>query len=69
MENLSKLERERRCRLVAEMKIARTAGKKAYIRYGDGELIINEKLSTPPATAVKEHTHTPAAAIANADTI
>ena len=66
MEDLSKLERERRCRLVAEMKIARTAGKKAYIRYVDGE---HGKLSTPPATAVKEHTHTPAAAIANADTI
>ena len=66
MEDLSKLERERRRTLVAEMKIARTAGKKAYIRYSDGELIINGKLSTPPTTT---ETCIPAAAMASADNI
>ena len=69
MEDLSKLEREHRRRLVAEMKIARKAGKKAYIRYSDGELIINGKLSAPPATKSNEHTCTPAAAIADADNV
>lgn len=51
MEDLSKAERERRRRLVAEMKIARREGKKAYIRYSDGELIINGQLSSSSASA------------------
>ena len=41
MEDLSKSERSRRKVLVEKLKIARSEGKKAFIRYTDGKLIVN----------------------------
>ena len=41
MDDLSKKERDIRRVLVSEMKKARREGKKAFIRYSDGKLIIN----------------------------
>ena len=42
-DDLSKEERERRRILVSEMKKGRSEGKKAFIRFSDGELIVNGK--------------------------
>ena len=41
MEDLSKHERENRKLLVTAMKKARSEGKKAFIRFADGKLIVN----------------------------
>ena len=42
-DDLSKEERKRRKVLVSEMKKARSEGKRAFIRFSDGELIVNGK--------------------------
>ena len=44
MEDLSKSEREERKGLVSAMKQARKEGKRAYIRFSDGRLIVNGKI-------------------------
>ena len=41
MEDLSKADREARQKLVKAMKKARSEGKRAYIRFSDGKLIID----------------------------
>ena len=41
-------ERKHRRSLVAEMKKARDEGKRAFIRYSDGKLIVNGKVTIPP---------------------
>ena len=42
-QDLSKKEREKRKVLVTAMKKARSEGKRAFIRFSDGELIVNGK--------------------------
>ena len=50
MEDLSKDDREQRKKLVAAMKKARREGKRAFIRFSDGKLVIDgEMVSCPPA--------------------
>ena len=50
MEDLSKDDREQRKKLVAAMKKARREGKRAFIRFYDGKLVIDgEVVSCPPA--------------------
>ena len=51
MEDLSKQEREERRSLVNVMKKARSEGKRAFIRYSDGKLIINGKVHVSPSEA------------------
>ena len=49
MEDLSKSERDYRKTLVKAMKKARSEGKKAFIRFTDGKLIVNGKAVENPS--------------------
>ena len=59
MEDLSKADREARQKLVKAMKKARSEGKRAYIRFSDGKLIVDgivfEATSNPNPEHVSVH--------------
>ena len=55
MEDLSKTDREARQKLVKEMKKARSEGKRAYIRFSDGKLIIDGIVFEATANPNPEH--------------
>ena len=55
MEDLSKRDREKRAMLVTAMKRARNEGKRAFIRFSDGELIVDGKIHAMSEKSIDEN--------------